>query len=79
MKATNCEKKKANVEIWAHEEEICITTHNFHEGGSHSLLQISCTILKLLATMFTMEGSVLLQWRWNQVCKTTRKKRFGSS
>jgi hypothetical protein len=60
-KATNCEKKKVNVEIGAHEEERCITTHNFHESGSHDLLQMPCTILKLLAMVVTMERSLLLQ------------------
>lgn len=50
MKVTNCEKKKANVEIGVREEEKCITTHNFHKGGSQ-----------------------LLQWRWNQVCQSTKQ------
>jgi hypothetical protein len=44
-KATNCEKKKANVEIGTHEEERFITTHNFHEARSHGLLKMPCTIL----------------------------------
>jgi hypothetical protein len=37
MKVINCEKKKANVEIGVREEEKCITTHNFHKGGSQLL------------------------------------------
>jgi hypothetical protein len=56
-KATNCEKKKANVEIGTHEEERFITTHNFHEARSHGLLKMPCTILQLLAMMFTIKGS----------------------